>query len=241
MKSIKETIATELQNQAYVSGKAEVFFNPALISSDSWQDFSDSWDDLGQDLYMADGGTYRYRHFSEFKLETSKRQLTPLSQRSYSQTEENNYLNGGIDRHFPEILSDVSNHEVFQNVILGCGDILHQLHPDASWLVQIFQCRILARPSIEGKPTPEGVHRDGADYVISWLLRRHNIVGGASSTYNADNSEQPINTLVLEQPGDFILLDDNRTKHGVEPIRCVNEEENGYRDVLVALFTQIKA
>ena len=241
MKTKITEIADELKNKAFVSGKADVFFDPALISSDTWNQFSDSWNYLEQDHYMADGGKYRYRHFSEFMLETNKRIFTPVAKRSYSQSLENNYLNGGIERNFPQIHSNVTNHEIFQKIILGCGEILHQLHTDASWFVQIFQCRILARPGVVGKPTPEGVHRDGTDYVISWLLRRHNIVGGESSTYNASNSEIPIDTLLLEQPGDFILLDDNRTKHGVEPICCVNEKENGYRDVLVALFTQIKA
>ncbi len=31
-----------------------------------WRSFADSWDDLGVDAYMADGGRYRRRRFAAF-------------------------------------------------------------------------------------------------------------------------------------------------------------------------------
>ena len=38
-----------------------------------------------------------------------------------------------------------------------------------------------------GKPTPEGVHRDGVDFVIVVMIKRVNIDSGATTIYDLDN------------------------------------------------------
>lgn len=76
-----------------------------------------------------------------------------------------------------------------------------------TWFVQAFQNRILARPGDSGKPTPEGAHRDGVDYVLTVLVDRCRIDGGVSVLYFLDEDE-PVTETLLEERGDFLLNDD---------------------------------
>jgi hypothetical protein len=105
-------------------------------------------------------------------------------------------------------------------------------------LVQVFQNRILANQHQLGLPTPEGVHRDGVDYVLTLLIKRHNIEGGESATYLADGVSV-ISKVTLQTPGDYILLDDRVTKHSVEAIARHDSNQIGYRDALIVMFTQL--
>jgi hypothetical protein len=50
---------------AYRSGK-DMRFLLRMRGLDAWPAFAASWDDLGLDLYMADGGRYRRRRFAAF-------------------------------------------------------------------------------------------------------------------------------------------------------------------------------
>src|SRR5438046_9828453 len=61
-----------------------------------WGSFAASWDDLGVDAYMADGGRYRRRRFAAFRASsdgiTRKPHQTPHQRRAHHP------LNGGVAR-----------------------------------------------------------------------------------------------------------------------------------------------
>ena len=50
-----------------------------------------------------------------------------------------------------------------------------------AWHVEIHQFRIEARSGQDGQPTPEGMHRDGVDWVLVLLVSRVNIASGETS------------------------------------------------------------
>jgi hypothetical protein len=226
-----------MQSHFFLQGSAENLFASELIHSKFWHEFARSWQNLHQDTFMADGGKYRFRRYSEFSLDPVNKQITTLDHVPYRQTKKNNYLNGDIDRLYSPMKEEIQTNEAFRQVLLTCADVILQLQDSEEWLVQVFQNRIIASNESLGKPTPEGVHRDGVDFVLSLMIKYHNIGGGESSAYAEDGTSLKAK-ITLKEPGDFILLDDAFMKHSVEPIFRINPNEEGYRDVLIAMFTK---
>jgi hypothetical protein len=226
-----------LISPSFLQGHADTLFDTGMTDSPAWAIFAQSWHDLRQDEYMGDSGKYRFRRYSEFFLDRAARTVSVLAHVPYRQSKEDNYLNGGIDRLYSPMREDIQANQVFRQVLFSCADVLAPLHPLSEWVVQVFQNRIVANPSQPGKPTPEGIHRDGVDYVLTLLIKRHNVDGGESSVYAQDGRTLKA-SVTLKEPGDFILLDDRQTKHDVQPIVQFDSAEEGYRDMLIAMFTQ---
>jgi hypothetical protein len=63
------------------------------------------------------------------------------------------------------------------------------LKPGTDWHIEAHQFRIEARPDAAGQPTPEGIHRDGVDYVIVMLVSRVNIESGTTTMHTPDGRE----------------------------------------------------
>ncbi|MGV6475525.1 2OG-Fe dioxygenase family protein [Azotobacter vinelandii] len=78
--------------------------------------------------------------------------------------------------------------------------------------------------------SPEGIHQDGADYILSALvIERNNIGGGTSIIYGSDK-KTPIFECEL-QVGQGIMQPDLGTDlwHEVTPIHLLDESKPGYR------------
>src|SRR3546814_11057592 len=69
--------------------------------------------------------------------------------------------------------------------LLGfCASVFCALAPTVTgWHVEVHQFRIEAALAEAGQPTPEGVHRDGVDYVMVLLVRRENIASGTTTIH----------------------------------------------------------
>ena len=85
-----------------------------------------------------------------------------------------------------------------------------------------------------GRPTPEGLHRDGVDWVLVLLVRRENIASGETTIH--DLEQRPLGSFTLEQPLDAAWVDDGRVYHGVTPVEPVEPGRPAYRDVLVVTY-----
>jgi hypothetical protein len=100
--------------------------------------------------------------------------------------------------------------------------------------VELHQFRIEARPGERGQPTPEGLHRDGVDWVLVMLVRRENVASGETSIH--DLQRHKLGSFTLTTPMESALVDDGRVFHGVTAIEPLNPGRPAYRDVLVATF-----
>ena len=96
------------------------------------------------------------------------------------------------------------------------------------------QFRIEAPLGGEGLPTPEGMHRDGVDFVLVLLVNRANIASGTTSIHAPDGRE--LGRFTLTFPLDAALVDDARVAHGVTPVKAIDAASPAYRDVLVVTF-----
>ncbi len=197
-----------------------------------WADFAASWDDLGQDIYMADGGRYRKRRHAVFAAGMDGIVRQPAQ--PHYQSRDYNPLNGGIERWFQPVLPAIGTGESLTTILRFCQALFDRIGEAQSWHIETHQFRIEARSGETGRPTPEGMHRDGVDYVLVLLINRRNIASGVTSVH--DLSGRQLGEFTLTHPFDAALVDDPRVMHGVTPVEPVDPTEPAYRDVLVVTF-----
>src|SRR4029077_12905527 len=87
------------------------------------------------------------------------------------QSTDYNPIHGGIARWFEPITDAVAGGASLQTILTFCAGVFSGLAPAAaSWKIEVHQFRIEARAGAAGRPTPEGLHRDGVDYVLVLLV-----------------------------------------------------------------------
>ena len=210
-------------------------------AAEHWLSFAASWNDLGIDRYMADGGRYRRRRHATFSVAASVqggRRIERKPHQPHYQSRDYNMLNGGIERWFKPVRDEVGTHPVLHAILAACDDVFTALTPPdarpAAWHVELHQFRIEARPDQAGEPTPEGLHRDGVDWVLVLLVARENVESGETSIH--DLRKRLLGSFTLSKPLDAALVDDSRVYHGVTGVRPVDPDLPAYRDVLVITF-----
>ena len=210
------------------------FLTPSALAE--WPSFAASWDDLGLDTYMADGGRYRRRRFAAFAV-TSECAVRKAHQPHY-QSRDYNPLNGGIERWFGAVSEAITVHPVTLSLLDLGRQVFDALTPapgrPEAWHVELHQFRIEAHAGQIGLPTPEGLHRDGVDWVLVVLVNRTNVESGVTSIYDLDHSH--LGDFMLTDPLDSVFLQDNRVFHGVTAIRALKPNQAASRDVAVITF-----
>ena len=205
---------------------------------DAWPAFASSWDSLGIDLYMADGGRYRRRRFGALSATGSV--LTRKVHQPHYQSRDHNALNGGIERWFMPVAETVTENAFAQGLLHYCTALFNMMSSvesiDLSWHVEMHQFRIEATPTEIGTPTPEGQHRDGVDWVCVMLINRTNVKSGVTQIFDADGRR--LDEFTLTDPLDTVFLDDHHVFHSVTPIAPVDSASKAYRDVLVLTYSR---
>jgi hypothetical protein len=199
-----------------------------------WTEFAASWNDLGVDEYLDAHGRFRKRRFAVFAAHcdgTIERQ----PHQPHFQHREYNALFGGVERWFAPILPEIGDGPSLRTILACCAGTFGALAPTVKhWHVEVHQFRIEARPDLPGQPTPEGVHRDGVDFVLVLLVNRDNIASGVTTVYDRDGA--PLGSFTLTDPCDAALVDDDRVAHGVTPVVPIDSARSACRDVLVVTF-----
>ncbi|MDE2167432.1 MAG: 2OG-Fe dioxygenase family protein [Alphaproteobacteria bacterium] len=229
-------IAKEILRNGYAFRPRETML-PILSGPelDEWGSFAASWDDLGQDTYMADGGRYRRRRFAAFEICGDKIIREP--HQPHYQSRDYNPLNGGIIRWFEPVYETIAAHAFTQRLLATCRHIFDDTTTKTDgqqvWHVEMHQFRIEASQQHAGLPTPEGIHRDGVNWVCVVLVRRRNVASGITQIYSRT---EPLGAFTLTDPLDTVFIDDERVLHGVTPIHALDPGLNAFRDVLVLTF-----
>jgi hypothetical protein len=199
-----------------------------------WAAFAASWDDLDVDEHMADGGRYRRRRHAMFAA-GPEGEIERQPHQPHYQELDYNPLHGGVARWFAPITEDIGRGQSLTTILEFSRALFSRLSSQtAQWKVEVHQFRIEARPGSEGLPTPEGMHRDGVDFVLVLLVNRQNIASGTTSIHAPDGRE--LGRFTLTQPFDAALVDDSRVAHGVTPVKALDPAAPAYRDVLVVTF-----
>src|SRR5437763_12605141 len=117
-----------------------------------WDGFARSWDDLGLDAYMADGGRYRRRRFACFRA--SAEGITRKPHQPHYQSRDYNPLHGGIERWFEPVVEAIGGHPAMRAILGTCHELFERLTAQplrpAAWHVEVHQFRIEAHAGREG-------------------------------------------------------------------------------------------
>jgi hypothetical protein len=190
------------------------------------------YETLPADEYLPNGGKYRFRRFGRFYYVPAVGEMRPLPHVDYFQSLEHNRVTGGIIRKFAPLLPQIFENEFVQGVIqfdFQQFPITEEMrhHP---WQVDVHLIRVTAQPGIVGEPTPEGIHRDGAEFVTVHLAEIENAGGGEVTIY--DPQEQPVYRLKLRDIMDSYYLCDTNVLHDVTPITSEDDRRRGVRSIL---------
>ena len=199
-----------------------------------WEAFAASWNDLGLDTYMADGGRYRKRRHAAFGMMPGSDAVSRKPHQPHYQSRDYNALNGGVERWFQPVLPSVGAGATMGAILRTCRDLFDRLTKVSTWHIEAHQFRIEARAGESGRPTPEGMHRDGVDQVLVLLVRRENVQSGETTIHGL--AGERLGSFTLTDPLDAALVDDNRVFHGVTPVQPVEPSRPAFRDVLVVTF-----
>lgn len=200
------------------------------VALDALDALTPSWDDLRPDDYLRDGGTYRKRRHSCFVAQAGALEQVP--HRAHWQSQDYNALHGGMRRWFEPIDRGVVANPAWQRLLLGLGEICARCMPAERWHIEAHQFRIDTSDGI-GRPTPEGAHRDGVDFVAVLLVGRHAIKGGETRVFDASGPAGQ--RFTLDRPWSLLLLDDARVIHETTPIQPL-DAAGGHRDTLVLTY-----
>ena len=185
-----------------------------------------SWDRLELDNYLKDGGRYRRRRHSCFVDDGAH--LAQTAHRAHWQPVEYNALHGGMHRLFAPIDPATVAQPAWQQLVRSLGAVCSQVKAAQPWYVEAHQFRIDTADGI-GRPTPEGAHRDGVDFVAVILIGRTGIKGGETRVFDAHGPRGQ--RFTMTEPWTLLLLDDAAVIHESTPIQPLGE--HGYRDTLV--------
>jgi hypothetical protein len=200
-----------------------------------WDAFAASWDDLPWDEYLARYGRYRRRRHAVFYAARGGGIELAARREPHYQSPDYNPLQGGIERWFEPIAPQVVSGSSMCAILQWCRGLFDALASDiVRWRIEAHQFRIEARAELPGQPTPEGMHRDGVDYVLVLLIARRNIASGTTTIRALDR--HALGSFTLTEPFDAALVDDVRVFHGVTAVKPVDARQPAHRDVLVVTF-----
>jgi len=219
-----------LHERGYVVLAATDVAALAGVATDDLQALLPSWDDLRQDSYLKDGGRYRKRRHSCFVVEGGT--LRQVPHRMHWQPVEYNALHGGMERWFEPVDPATVAQPAWGALIRALAGVCGAQAPAPRWHVEAHQFRIDTTDGV-GRPTPEGAHRDGVDFVAVFLVRRQAIRGGETRVFAADRREGE--RFTLAEPWSLLLMNDARVIHESTPILPTGAAP-GHRDTLVLTF-----
>lgn len=190
------------------------------------------WDNLEIDPYLENNISSRKRRIMKLKYNQKDQTLKGVhGDNSFIQNNSINKLFGGKVRYFSEVDQSFCSNFLLKKIIKF---VVNKITESSIYIVNI-NTHLFRIECNEGKinlPTPEGIHRDGHDFVSQHLISKKNIIGGVSGIYKNEN-DAPIMHKQLYYPLDTIILNDRELKHDVTPILPKLQQNIGYRDMLI--------
>lgn len=190
-----------------------------------------SWERLTRDAYLLDGGRYRFRRHSCFIHELAADSLQLVAHRAHWQPRDYNALHGGLERWFDPIETAVLHSPAWGGLLRALGKLFATVRAQPRWYIEAHQFSIDTAEGI-GRPTPEGAHRDGVDFVAVILVNRSDVSGGETRVFDAQGPAGV--RFTMAEPWTALLLNDAQVVHETTPIQKAGPR--GLRDTLVLTF-----
>ncbi len=220
----------ELLQQHYSLVPASAWDMPPELMV-SWQQLQAEYANLPKDEFLPGKGAYRFRRYDSFRFIPDMGTLELLPHKTYFQGTDINHVTGGIVREFAPLTPTIANNRFLHELIRYdyAQFPITEPRPSDEWRVDVHLIRVIAQAGKVSQPTPEGVHRDGAEFVTVHLAELDNVSGGEVSIY--DDNKQHITSFTLQNVLNSYLFRDEVLWHGVTPIRPTIGAE-GVRSIL---------
>jgi hypothetical protein len=186
-----------------------------------------SFDFLPRDIYYPNE---RYRRYSLIDINKNK----IIGNESFNQNKHyNNYLGDKIrkyDNINPYLLNDYTFLKFLnlfkENTILECKNnaLIENINK-----IYVHQIRVNATNE-NINPVPEGIHRDGFNFICIACINRFNIEGPFNEIL--DFNENIINKKIINS-NNTLILNDKKYYHNVTNFKKKNKYLKGYRDIFV--------
>lgn len=223
--------ADALREQGFVVLQPEQFASVSGVPLPTLHTWPAHWHALPADAFLRDGGAYRFRRHSSFVHDTHTGAVAQVPHRAHWQPTSYNALHGGIERWFEPMEAALAAQPAWLDLLAGLGRLFNEAGPAPRWYIEAHQFRIDTASGV-GRPTPEGAHRDGVDFVAVVLVERRDVRGGETRIFEADGPHGI--RFVLTDPWTAVLLDDARVIHETTPIQP--DAPGGHRDTLVLTY-----
>ncbi|MFL6662279.1 MAG: 2OG-Fe dioxygenase family protein [Rhizobacter sp.] len=224
-----ERLAGDLRSRGHAVLSPAGLGTLAGVTPDALDALRPSWNELPPDAYLRDGGRYRRRRHSCFVVEGTLVERVP--HRAHWQPVEYNALHGGLERWFEPMDAAIVAQPAWPALLSATAAVCSAAKGARPWYVEAHQFRIDTTDGI-GRPTPEGAHRDGVDFVVVALVDRAGVKGGETRVFDADGPSGIRFTMTA--PWTTLMLDDERVIHETTPIQPADASvPGGHRDTLV--------
>lgn len=232
-------LAACLRSQGFARLRAPALCGLSGLQAHDLDALAGCWSDLPPDAHLKDGGRYRRRRHGSLVQDVAAATLSAVPHRAHWQPTTYNALHGGMLRWFEPLAPALAQSPAFLTLVQKIGEIFAAAaHPtstepafDGRWFIEAHAFRIDTTGGV-GRPTPEGAHRDGVNFVAVLLVDRVGVVGGETRVFDADG---PLGVrFTLDEPWSALLLDDARVIHESTPIQPAAPD--GHRDTLVLTY-----
>ena len=135
-----------------------------------------------------------------------------------------------IPRKFALIDDKILHSHFITSFICQISSLIKNIEDIRLLNISIHQVRQICYPGIISENSPEGIHQDGADYIVSALvINSENIKGGISEIY--DLNKNIIDSVILKDK-ELIFQNDKILYHHITPIECFYNDYLGFRDII---------
>lgn len=132
---------------------------------------------------------------------------------------------------------DVVHHADFEVLVLAMAEMVEDAEAEASrgveeMTITFHQMGLVAHPDRVVGNSPEGIHQDGADYIVSALVvGRENLLGGESQVFLGNPGPTVFRHTLLPGEGIFMADQGSPLWHQVTPVRVMNPVRPAVRNI----------
>jgi hypothetical protein len=231
MDSVRSHLLSRLKADGYARVDAAAARAALQLDLAALETLRETWERLPRDTYLRDAGQYRSRRHGCYVQTPVTAALAAVPPRAHWQPTSYNALHGGLQRWFEPLEPMLAALPAWQQLVGSLGELFAQVQPVERWYIETHQFRIDTAGGI-GRPTPEGAHRDGVDFVAVVLVGRRAVRGGETRVFDAHGTAGV--RFTMEEPWSMLLMDDARVLHETTPIQPDNG--HGVRDTLVLTY-----
>ena len=195
-----------------------------------------SWNRLEPDNYLL-GPKFRSRLYAMYRGEAATGYLDRKPHGPHFQRNVHNAVFGGLERWFQPMERGTVGNLALREMIGVALSVFAEIDPPkVAFHVETHQFRVEPVAHGAGHPTPEGLHRDGRDWVAIFMIARENVQGGETRICDVA-TDRELARFTLKNTFDAVFINDHAVKHVTTAIRRARAAPSiAYRDVLVVTF-----